>query len=176
MNQLPHILKKARQALDLTQEDVAKKLGITQRAYAFYEDEQLNKIPKPKRLAELGKILNVPINTLLKVYEPVEGKTSENGESADHLDTPLPPGNIVRTLADYISMIERFNKTMSDAIAAGLISLKLGQEQMKEQIAVLGDDLNNQLEGISVGLAAASKTDKGASGEAPKNAKGNKGH
>lgn len=87
--------------------------------------------------------------------------------SAD-INTPLPPGNIVRTLADYIIMIERFNKTMSEAISAGLISLKEGQKQLGEQLFVVGDGLRQQLEGIASGLAARDRNaekDKGVSGQ-----------
>jgi transcriptional regulator with XRE-family HTH domain len=138
LNQLPQILKKARQALGLTQEDVAKKLGITQRAYAFYEDENNDKIPKPKRLAQLGEILSIPLNTLLAYYEKeVEENTSiqrKQEPTPETTDTPLPSGNASRTLADYIAMIERYNTTMSAAITAGLINLKEGQQQLKEQI------------------------------------------
>lgn len=68
MNQLASILKQARAALNLTQEDVAKKLGISQRAYAFYEDETREQMPRAKRIKELGKILNIPVKTLIKHY------------------------------------------------------------------------------------------------------------
>jgi hypothetical protein len=99
---------------------------------------------------------------------------AQNGAqlSADPKDIILPLGNITRTLADYINLIEFYNKTLSDAIRAGLLNLIEGQEKIKDQVAILGDDLTNQLDGISSGLAAV-KTDKVASGQARKNVKGN---
>lgn len=104
MNQLPTILKKARQALDLTQDDVAKKLGISQRAYAFYEDETNGRLPKRKRMEDLGKVLDIPIKTLLKLYsEGVEENPSTEEVPKQNGATVLT-GSM--TIQDHIAIIE----------------------------------------------------------------------
>lgn len=94
----------------------------------------------------------------------LHGHGDKYGQNDDKMNTPLPVGNITRTLADYIAMIENYSKTMSAAIEAGLISLKEGQQEIKEQLHVATDDLKNRLEGISSGLAASAKKGKDASG------------
>jgi transcriptional regulator with XRE-family HTH domain len=79
---------------------------------------------------------------LLKIREYMDGKLESKPEkeletpppTPETTDTPLPSGNASRTLADYIAMIEQYNTTMSAAITAGLINLKEGQQQLKEQI------------------------------------------
>lgn len=174
MNQLPIILKKARQALDLTQEDVAKRLGISQRAYAFYEDETNERIPKPKRLAQLGEVLNIPINSLMKHYSNgVEDKTAE--EEEEH--SPLP-GTV--TLQDHIAVlkanhenakqellkaqqekdrlltiIEKNLTLLAEVIKEGRIearqiaaNLNQGQHQLTEKLVQVEDNIVQRLGGL----------------------------
>lgn len=113
MNQLAPILKKARQALDLTQEDVAKRLGISQRAYAFYEDENLERMPRAKRIKELGKVLNIPVRTLMQHFNAeIEGESSTHvqekpvaeSQSIKASDTLLTGAHV--TLQDYINELK----------------------------------------------------------------------
>lgn len=66
MDQLITILKKARTAKGLSQEDVGKKIGITQRAYAFYEDG--TRRPKWPRLKEIGDFLGIDEKILWEAY------------------------------------------------------------------------------------------------------------
>lgn len=63
MDQVATLLKKARQKKGLTQQEVADKLGISQRAYAFYEDG--SRAPKTQRLLQLGNILGIPHSKLI---------------------------------------------------------------------------------------------------------------
>jgi transcriptional regulator with XRE-family HTH domain len=113
LNQLPTILKKARQALDLTQEDVAKRLGISQRAYAFYEDETNERIPKPKRLAQLGEALDIPIKTLMKQY----GSGIEENNTAEevkHSGTPDLPTLLSQLMQKQNQLMEMQNKILAE--------------------------------------------------------------
>lgn len=118
LDQLPVILRKARQALDLTQEDVAKKLGITQRAYAFYEDEERKKIPKAKRLADLGKILNIPVQSLLKYYNAeIEAETSKS-----EVEKAIPKG-LEKEIKDIGQHLEKVVTTAPRSDHAAYIKL-----------------------------------------------------
>lgn len=134
MNQLPTILKKARQALDLTQEDVAKRLGISQRAYAFYEDENNDRIPKPKRLAELGKVLNIPIKTLMAHYASDSEENATDKEVNDN-GSPLPgPDSSQKVLLDLSIILDLLKSAqgeksrLMDVIDANLTSLQTTQQ------------------------------------------------
>lgn len=166
MNQLPTILKKARQALDLTQEDVAKKLGISQRAYAFYEDEANGRLPKRKRMEDLGKVLHIPIKTLLKLHsEGIEenASTPEADQPQQKADTVLTGAHV--TLQDYINKIDEHNAFLQYVIKNGLVSLEAnlarGQQEIKEQILVTAtaavQQLTGQVPGVSVPLTTGGK-------------------
>ena len=56
-------LKKYRKAAGLTQRDMAKKLFISQQAYAKYELGSSS--PNPDMLADIANILNISANLLL---------------------------------------------------------------------------------------------------------------
>lgn len=162
---LKHIIKDIQQKEGVGLAEIAVQTGLDRSYLSSFIHSKVKKNITEKMYGKLAKGYPAYFN----------GKQQET-TPPDPRNTPLPLGNITRTLADYIAMIESYNKTMSAAITAGLINLKQGQEQLKEQLAVLGDDLNNQLEGISSGLAAAARNDKVASGQAEKNVKGNKSH
>jgi transcriptional regulator with XRE-family HTH domain len=51
----------------MSQKEVGDKLGISQRAYAFYEDG--TRVPKWSRLLELGSILGIEKKRLLELYD-----------------------------------------------------------------------------------------------------------
>ena len=53
----------AREALGLSQAQVAEKLGITQMAYAFWERRTV--ALRPEQIERLAEILNIPINAML---------------------------------------------------------------------------------------------------------------
>lgn len=82
----------------------------------------------------------------------------------------VDPGQLLTgahvTLQDYINKIEEHNVFLQYVIKNGLVSLeanlKTGQHELKEQIFVSTDALAQQLEGISVGLAAQSKNQEAA--------------
>ena len=57
-------LKNAREKLGLSQEDVAKAVGITQPAYSYIENGFKN--PSVPTLIRLSKLLNVSIDELIK--------------------------------------------------------------------------------------------------------------
>lgn len=87
----------------MSQEDVAKQLGISQRAYAFYEDGNRN--PKPQRLKEIAKILEIPSSQLISLYS----SELEQNVPRITLDEALPDGGVKRTLRDYVEIIEKHN-------------------------------------------------------------------
>lgn len=101
----------------------------------------------------------------------------DNRQPPDPATVILPTGDVKRTLADYIAIIELYNKTLSSAINAGLIDLKnslkeseanlaRGQQEIKEQILVTAtaavQQLSGQVPGVSVPLTGA---DKGIGGK-----------
>jgi transcriptional regulator with XRE-family HTH domain len=53
----------AREALGLSQSQVAEKLGITQMAYSFWERRPV--ALRPEQIERLAEVLNVPINAML---------------------------------------------------------------------------------------------------------------
>ena len=57
-------LKNARQEIGLSQEDVAKELGISQPAYSYFESGL--KCPSVPVLVQLSKILNKSMDELVK--------------------------------------------------------------------------------------------------------------
>ena len=57
-------IKKAREELGLSQEDVAKSVGITQPAYSYIENGFKN--PSVPTLVRLSKVLKVSIDELTK--------------------------------------------------------------------------------------------------------------
>jgi transcriptional regulator with XRE-family HTH domain len=140
VDQLPIILKKARQALDLTQEDVAKRLGISQRAYAFYEDETNDRIPKPKRLAQLGEALNIPINTLMRHYSNgIEEKIAEKEEAIN--TNPLPGS---ATLQDLLNEKDQRIKDIEASRQKIESLLAEANEEKRQLIATLRENMRLQ--------------------------------
>jgi transcriptional regulator with XRE-family HTH domain len=140
LHQLPTILKKARQALDLTQEDVAKRLGISQRAYAFYEDETNDRIPKPKRLAQLGEALNIPINTLMRHYSNgIEEKIAEKEEAIN--TNPLPGS---ATLQDLLNEKDQRIKDIEASRQKIESLLAEANEEKRQLIATLRENMRLQ--------------------------------
>ena len=59
------LIKKFRQALDLTQEELAKKIGVTQAAVAMWETGEAK--PSTNNVIELAKVLGVTTDELLGV-------------------------------------------------------------------------------------------------------------
>ena len=59
-------IKEYREQNNMTQEELAKKMGITQRTISYYETGQ--KIPSGRTLLRLKKIFNVTADELLSNY------------------------------------------------------------------------------------------------------------
>jgi transcriptional regulator with XRE-family HTH domain len=80
----------AREALGLSQAQVAEKLGITQSSYADWE--RYTVAIRPEQLTQLASILQVPVGDLLGASEPkskrpssAKGRMKQMFEAASHL-------------------------------------------------------------------------------------------
>jgi len=60
--------KKYREQNNMTQEELAKKIGMTQRMIAYYESGE--KIPSGKTILRLKKLFNISADELLSDYTP----------------------------------------------------------------------------------------------------------
>jgi transcriptional regulator with XRE-family HTH domain len=62
-----------------------------------------------------------------------------NGQRPE--DIILSTEGVKRTLADYLNMIENYNKTMSNAINAGLIQIKVNLEGVAEKLGEMDQSM-----------------------------------
>lgn len=68
-------IKRYRKNNNLTQQDLATKLGVTQRMISYYENSEV--IPNGKTLMKLSELLNVSIDELLSDYTPINKTRSD---------------------------------------------------------------------------------------------------
>lgn len=69
-NKMPNILKELRKEKNVTQEEIAKEINITQRAYAFYEKG--DREPSIETLIKLAEYHKVPIDIIVGRYKKGE--------------------------------------------------------------------------------------------------------
>ncbi|OJW53652.1 MAG: hypothetical protein BGO55_00795 [Sphingobacteriales bacterium 50-39] len=120
----------------MSQQDVGDKLGITQRAYAFYEDGR--RIPKWPRLQELGAILGISRKDLLAAYEGIEqNDTDDEGVGNSELKKVL-------------TLMAEAYRDQAKAFAAQTEILKNIEKNMarQESQAKIETNLNEALAGI----------------------------
>ncbi|MCR5022538.1 helix-turn-helix transcriptional regulator [Ruminococcus sp.] len=67
INTLATVLKELREKNKFTQKEVAEKVNITQRAYAFYETG--DREPSIDTLIKIANLYNVPIDILVGRYK-----------------------------------------------------------------------------------------------------------
>lgn len=67
INTLATVLKELREKNKLTQKEVAEKVNISQRAYAFYETG--DREPSIDTLIKIANLYNVPIDILVGRYK-----------------------------------------------------------------------------------------------------------
>lgn len=87
----------------MSQEDVAKAIGVSQRSYSFYESG--DRIPRPKILEAIVKALDIPKENFISKIEQID---VENDKRI------LPPGKKQITLDDYMDEVEKRNQVLSD--------------------------------------------------------------
>jgi len=118
-------LKKYRKAAGLTQRDMAKKLFISQQAYAKYELGSSS--PNPDMLADIASILNISANLLL------------NDESDDYTD-------VISDNNKANSPLSRIN-TITDRMTEMRLKAGLSREELAEKAGVSIDVIANLEEG-----------------------------
>jgi len=100
-------LRKARIKRNLTQEDLAGALGISQRAYSKIENDQVQL--KIERLEEIAKLLNVEIAQLL------DDKNSQYFENVSY--SQIGSGRVVNHTSDKEhELYEKLLKKQADEI------------------------------------------------------------
>jgi transcriptional regulator with XRE-family HTH domain len=99
----------------LTQDEMAEKLGIKRSTYQYWE----KKTPGIDKLKQVARALGKPENYFLTDTDENIGKPEP-----DPATVLLPTGDVKRTLADYINMLELYNRTLTAAVNAGLIELR----------------------------------------------------
>lgn len=67
MNSFSEKLKDARESLDISQAELARKVGLSQRSITAYENE--NTIPRGNTIKKLARVLNVSVEYLLNEEE-----------------------------------------------------------------------------------------------------------
>lgn len=118
-------LKKYRKAAGLTQRDMAKKLFISQQAYAKYELGSSS--PNPDMLADIASILNISANLLL------------NDESDDYTD-------VISDNNKANSPLSRIN-AITDRMTEMRLKAGLSREELAEKSGVSIDIIANLEEG-----------------------------
>lgn len=175
MLQINKNIKLIRELSGKTQKEFAKLIKSNLSNVKTYETSDTR--PKAPVLAAICDFADIT----LKELEEKELTHKDLPFQVDKVDDPatviLPTGDVKRTLADYIAIIELYNKTLSGAINAGLIDLKntlkeaeanlaRGQQEIKEQILVTAmaavQQLSGQVPGVSVPLTGE---DKGIGGK-----------
>lgn len=106
MNQLSDILRQARAKLKLTQQEVADKIGTSQRSYGFYEDGKRN--PKITTLNKIADVLSLDKAKLGKLITSELEQKVPFGISQT-LNEPEPTYNRPRE-QDLTILIESNNK------------------------------------------------------------------
>ncbi|MBS1413182.1 MAG: helix-turn-helix domain-containing protein [Christensenellaceae bacterium] len=124
-------LKKYRKAAGLTQRDMAKKLFISQQAYAKYELGSSS--PNPDMLADIANILNVSANLLL----------NDESVKADHTDIHQ---NIITENSKANSPISHLN-TIMDRVTKMRLKAGLSRQELTEKSGVSFDIISNLEDG-----------------------------
>ena len=97
-NTLENRLKELRKENGYTQEDIAKKLGLTKSAYGYYE--QAKTVPDAHTLSKLANIFNVSVDYLL-------GRTDErnNNSKSNKIDINKNEKDVEELLEETMSQI-----------------------------------------------------------------------
>lgn len=84
MNRLAEILRAKRKELNLTPEEIAKRIGKSKRSYLYYEDSTQ---PKHDVLQKLAQVLQFDV---AEVYESDGEKPEKIGETVSQKDISIP--------------------------------------------------------------------------------------
>lgn len=133
MNQLITLLKDARGKRGLSQEEAGKLIGISQRAYAFYEDG--TRTPKWPRLKELGKALGIDEAKLWiaftgnsETFVSNDGNDEESNE-----DGELTHGQILSFLARSLERYSKAHEHQAETIRIQASILEEIQKRMARE-------------------------------------------
>lgn len=129
-------LKELREAKKFTQGQIATSLGVTTRQVQRYEE---NTLPRPDKIKALNKIFKFDFFTMMD---------DSKGHIDDHIEKPLPLGDLNITLKDYLNevrqqkeflqqlLIDKVGKLDSNLSTAlgGVIQLSLHVESAREVV------------------------------------------
>lgn len=165
MDQLFTILKTARAKTPYSQKDMGDKIGISQRAYAFYEDG--TRRPKWPRLKKIGEILGLNEEELWKVHsENVEVFVTGAEGHGDEDQDEMTPRQILSVLAKSLDRYSRAHESQSDTIKIQAsiledIKNKMALEITQSQIEKKVDGVASSLAVILVDVQSISSGQKG---------------
>jgi transcriptional regulator with XRE-family HTH domain len=123
MDKIGEKIKNAREVKNLTQDYVAKKLGITQRAYSKIENDEVNIVVN--KLLEIAKILGVSPNEFL----PSEGSHVYN----NIVTSQKGNGFVINQAEKAIELYDKLLKTKDELIIAKENYIKQLESQIKNK-------------------------------------------
>jgi len=136
LNQLSNILKAARENKNFTQEEVAKKVGIKQRRYGFYESG--DREPDFELLVKIADALEIKNITALAQNVPQETDETVVEEDEHPIHRPLnDKTNYVWILEKDRHFFESTLKNNLNLITANLTELLKAQRYDRAQLTAL---------------------------------------
>lgn len=155
--QLKNIIKEIQQKEGVGLAEIAAQSGLDRSYLSSFIHSRVNKLVTEKMFGKLAK--GYPL-----YFKPVQQKTTESDARADPATIILPTGDVKRSLADYITMLETLSTAMSSAITNGLVVIKnnlenaetnlsRGQDQLKDQLGAVEDNIVQRLGGLYQALA-----------------------
>lgn len=97
-------LRKARNAFGISQKDLAKRLFISQQAYAKYETGAST--PNPETLAAIAKEINISVDYLLGRTSTPNGSESSSNSTRINVYGSVPAGIPIEAIEDIIDWEE----------------------------------------------------------------------
>lgn len=135
--QIHEKIKQARISANLTEEELAKKIGVKRSTYQYWE-KNTPAIGKIKRVA---KALNLDEDYFLSKNDENIGKTSENilkEPAAEYRKKKtLPPGAKEITLDDYIAVLVNDKLFLQELLKTSLAAVLKGVSEVAEGQKIL---------------------------------------
>ncbi|HLI91962.1 MAG TPA: helix-turn-helix domain-containing protein [Puia sp.] len=147
MDQLSDILKSARNSKGFSQQYVADQLGISQRAYGFYEEGR--RTPKWPKLKKIASILGLDQNEMLRMHAQILELDVTNSTAGEGGEEEPTAREILMEMARARTAHEKSYDTLARIIERQTSILELIKSDMARQSSL--DDIKANLKDLAEG-------------------------